>query len=141
MFKRKNGQTQSGTKKQKTQKGTSEAYRSHMKLVILGLSGLLLLTGCSNSVEDKSSNSVELACILVRSGFGAFDKDSISVEEQARQALLYFEDAIIIFRELSVSNAKFADYVEQLNGFKTEYSSLDFFMEQRDAQPVRDFCR
>ena len=56
MFKRKNGQTQSGTKKQKTQKGTSEAYRSHMKLVILGLSGLFLLTGCgsSPSIEDQA---------------------------------------------------------------------------------------
>ena len=55
-FERKNGQTQSGTKKQKTQKDTLEAYRSGMKLAILGLSSVLLLTGCSSSpsLEDQT---------------------------------------------------------------------------------------
>ena len=49
-------QAQSGTKEQKTQKDTSEAYRAGMKLAILGLSGLLLLTGCasSSSLEDQT---------------------------------------------------------------------------------------
>ena len=55
-FERKNGQTQSGTKKQKTQKDTLEAYRSGMKLAILGLSSVLLLTGCASSpsLEDQT---------------------------------------------------------------------------------------
>ena len=42
-------QAQSGAKEQKTQKDTLEAYPSLMKLAIMGLSGLLLLTGCASS--------------------------------------------------------------------------------------------
>jgi len=53
---RKNGLTRLGTKKQKTQKDTNEVYRSLMKLAILGLSGVLLLTGCGSSlsVEEQT---------------------------------------------------------------------------------------
>ena len=54
-FERKNGKTQSGTKKQKTQKDKMEVYCSGMKLKVLGIVALLLLTGCSssNSIQDQ----------------------------------------------------------------------------------------
>ena len=50
---RKNGQTQSGTKKQKTQKDTNEVYRNGMKLGVPGIIGLLLLTGCSADTKPE----------------------------------------------------------------------------------------
>ncbi len=56
---RKNGQTQSGTKRQKTQKDTNKAYRSGMKLGVLGIVGLLLLTGCASGDSEVSAPEVK----------------------------------------------------------------------------------
>ena len=44
--------SESGTKKQKTQKDTNEVYRKGMKFLAITFTGLLLLTGCSTASTD-----------------------------------------------------------------------------------------
>ncbi len=70
-FSPENSQTQSGIEKEHKQNGLLEAYRSGMKLGVLGLAGLLLLTGCANtpSLADQIKLLEYEKCISAEESF------------------------------------------------------------------------
>lgn len=113
-----------------------------MKLTALGLASLLLLTGCSSidsttgSTTENTAVDIETACANVRQGFLWLEAQQQPEAKKVSEALFYFEEAVLIFRELLSDNPKYLEYIEMLGAFKTSYwMDADY-----KSRPLQAFC-